>query len=1158
MSMKDVQTALDAVARPRGYSCKNVSWDDAQRGTVGGGLSSIGGNITDTRLWAKDGRRLYTLRSDNWNEKLGVVSADQVALLVGNHHDSDSARGAVLEPVTLRTFLRRASEFGGYAGVPAGTDLGAALVDDKVSIRFQTVFLPVQDDASQRGALEFCTEAYNYNTHADSDPRNLLLLCTTQGTAVQQDGRGAKKLFHHAHHDGQIHRYWLEAERSEHAVGGAQEETEAERADALDRGKATASVIGVPAMGTRFNVLMTVQVPLEQARIQPRRGMISSAACLKKMKKGAVAETLCYSSMTSCAKPRARCAGRGRGGRGGRGGAFMRPGISNAARVSRGSHVDTWAGLTTQAPKRQAAPCTVTVVMYYTVAGGVPSPEDVRAAIDDLDALYASCNASGRLAEAKFDFMKHELTVHEQSDVSHKVHAEPYKPAPVRVANHNIFPNSHTMPAKTSTRRQDKGFSLTSTDISPRPSKSGLGLVGGVLVIVVNGMPPKRSAAAVRRDAPAAATGSTGLPDGGSVAPVRTASAAASTSGQPARKRVPAVVVDDAFLEEGKAWVRAQRKKLQRAVSPFELLDIISLQLHLRHEAWQAEAQGERAPKHLWSREVGAILGRGTDTCGDAWKAFVTERRLPTSAVSTGPRGFKARRLPRTKKLRVALRNWLYEKEACGERVVAATVTGFLCAQGFLPAYLQHVGGKERLAVQRCVQRLVNDLGLSRSRRSGTIRYREKPHVAPQRDHYMGSMLTVRHQRRIVYLDESFVPHDQGAGSQASEASDLTAEPRASAAKSRRYCLLAAILGPDPAIPEPDRQPIHQPQLLRGALQILEGGKKAAKDYRAIFTPALFADWMDRLLSELASLGVHNAVIVMDSARYHKALPPSTPVQSMKKEELVHACQERGIHASLEETKGAIWARLSAWIQEHVHPIAVTKAEAAGHQVLFLPAHYPDLQPMEAVWSHIKGAVGRSYRPDRSFAEVKDALIQAVNQLDAATISAILTQTNQELDKLHGLLLRVDAVTSVESDSEDDASDSDGDGDNEGDGDGDNEGEGGGVADGNRTGTGDDQDEDSAAGTMATDVGGQGGRDGASGTGQTTLYGHGDRTGHVDVGAHQDARKTNHGNSSQVSSDGQQIAAAHGLGAATSLNAPAAIQQDGSGFACPHAQCAAG
>ena len=93
----------------------------------------------------------------------------------------------------------------------------------------------------------------------------MILLCTTQGLAVQQDGRGQQKLFHHSVAiNGKIHRHWLEAERSAHKVGGAQKETAAEKADALKRGKATASVIGVRAMGTRFNVLMTVQVPLKQ------------------------------------------------------------------------------------------------------------------------------------------------------------------------------------------------------------------------------------------------------------------------------------------------------------------------------------------------------------------------------------------------------------------------------------------------------------------------------------------------------------------------------------------------------------------------------------------------------------------------------------------------------------------------------------------------------------------------------------------------------------------------------------------------------------------------------------------------------------------------------------------------------------------------------
>merc|ERR1711985_84963 len=171
--------------------------------------------------------------------------------------------------------------YGGYAGLPAGSDVSHVDLDKKVSIRFQTTFLPVGEE--ELANMEFCSEAYHYNTTSDEDPRNLILLCTTQGLALQQDGRGAQKLFHHAVDGaGKIHRYWLEAERSRHKVGGPQVETEQERTAAAARGKATSSVIGVRAMGTRFNVLMNIQVPLEQAP----RPMRSMAKTCKKKKSG--------------------------------------------------------------------------------------------------------------------------------------------------------------------------------------------------------------------------------------------------------------------------------------------------------------------------------------------------------------------------------------------------------------------------------------------------------------------------------------------------------------------------------------------------------------------------------------------------------------------------------------------------------------------------------------------------------------------------------------------------------------------------------------------------------------------------------------------------------------------------------------------------------
>jgi huntingtin len=406
-------------------------------------------------LKSKGGEQLFTVRADNWNEKLGRVSASEVALV--SSLDGSSAPA----PVTLRDFLKSIGRRGEYAGLSDPTDLSDEALDAECSIRFQTTFLPVSGD---RGTMQFATEAYNYNTTSDSDPRNLVVLATTQGAAIQQDGAGSKKLFHHAvdPSTGKAHRYWLEAERSDHKVGGAQVESVEERQDALSRGKAVSSVIGTRAMGTRFNVLMTIQIPLEQQKHPSRRKMLSMTA--PPMPMGAPAPDLtcmldlCESSMQMAmsvqselsmqseqmctamsSKEKAKKSCR----RGDASGGGSVKGRSNAARVSRGSEVDIWKGLTVKNPKRNKSEhVTITVVIYNTCEGGVPTDDDVAAAIDDLEALYDACSANGKLADSTFDFMKEKLTVDDVATISTKIKTQPppFIPTSLDVASAFIFP----------------------------------------------------------------------------------------------------------------------------------------------------------------------------------------------------------------------------------------------------------------------------------------------------------------------------------------------------------------------------------------------------------------------------------------------------------------------------------------------------------------------------------------------------------------------------------------------------------------------------------------------------------------------------------------------------------------------------------------------
>ena len=124
-------------------------------------------------------------------------------------------------------------------------------------------------------------------------------------------------------------------------------------------------------------------------------------------------------------------------------------GRSNAARVSRGSEVDVWNGLAVAQPKRNKSEhVTITVVIYNTCEGGVPTEEDVVAAIDDLEELYAACSVKGRLADATFDFMKEKLAVDDMVAVTTKLATQPppFVPSSVDVANAFTFP-SDSVPA---------------------------------------------------------------------------------------------------------------------------------------------------------------------------------------------------------------------------------------------------------------------------------------------------------------------------------------------------------------------------------------------------------------------------------------------------------------------------------------------------------------------------------------------------------------------------------------------------------------------------------------------------------------------------------------------------------------------------------------
>ena len=126
-----IADSLRSTASRRGYSVTAVSWEDCSRGwTPGGALSTGGSNITDVRIADREKVPIYTLRAENYNERVAFARTPDIALVVGNETKESQK---VLRSTNLKTYLEQAGTFGSYAHVPPLTSLSAPALDERVT-----------------------------------------------------------------------------------------------------------------------------------------------------------------------------------------------------------------------------------------------------------------------------------------------------------------------------------------------------------------------------------------------------------------------------------------------------------------------------------------------------------------------------------------------------------------------------------------------------------------------------------------------------------------------------------------------------------------------------------------------------------------------------------------------------------------------------------------------------------------------------------------------------------------------------------------------------------------------------------------------------------------------------------------------------------------
>ncbi len=94
----------------------------------------------------------------------------------------------------------------------------------------------------------------------------------------------------------------------------------------------------------------------------------------------------------------------------------------------------------------------------------------------------------------------------------------------------------------------------------------------------------------------------------------------------------------------------------------------------------------------------------------------------------------------------------------------------------------------------------------------------------------------------------------------------------------------------------------------------------------------------------------------------------------MKKELILKALSEYNIRYCSNLTAVEAKTLLRNYIRNNLEHEIIKLAESEGHQVIFTPPHYSELQPIEPSWAKIKKSIARKYTRGFIFQNMRDKL----------------------------------------------------------------------------------------------------------------------------------------------------------------------------------------
>jgi transposase len=404
--------------------------------------------------------------------------------------------------------------------------------------------------------------------------------------------------------------------------------------------------------------------------------------------------------------------------------------------------------------------------------------------------------------------------------------------------------------------------------------------------------------------------------------------------------------------------------------------------------------RGKRIPKPNVRASVCRLFGVAPVTYGSIMGKYLNHKEVYSSENGGNTRP-KQTRIPMTKGVQVAVRNFVRGYRLQRKRVTGRQVLDFLVEKGFLVIQHEHTGGYEKESFRtayRNVRLWMSYNGYKRGKRKGSIRFKDA--LIVERDLYLRAFFDNRTRcermlsvpvikgLREVYLDESYIHHHYHRNDDScwDPNDDQDIQVGKAPAKGNRYCFLAAIQGADPRVKDP-LLPEEKAGMVVGSLWAFCPQRKGDHkgDYHKVFNSKNFIEWWkQQLLPNLKQ----PSLILMDNAKYHKTYPSSVPkVSQIRKAAIQEYLESKGVAYGAKDTVAILRDIARKTIETMERRECVLLAEEQGHTVMFTPSYHSDIQPIELLWAKVKGQVGRQYDINTTLALVYERLMTAFEEV---------------------------------------------------------------------------------------------------------------------------------------------------------------------------------